>query len=133
MEVINGAELALLLKKKGIKQKDLCEKLDIDQSLVSKYYHDVHVMPAPFLLKVAKLAGLQMSDLIKDEPSGIIASEPMVMYERTPKKESRTNHVVDGLAIGEYIMMIEKRLIDVEQSLKEMQKKSSRVMEMATM
>ena len=129
MDVIKGSDLKLLLKKKGISQKDVVDTLGFTQTMVSRYYNDKNEMPASFILKVAKLARLQMSDLVKgDGPSVHIVSEPSVVYERTPKKEPIAS--VDGLAIGEYIMMIEKRLLAVEQSLKDMQNKRDRVMEL---
>ena len=129
MDVIKGSDLKLLLKKKGISQKDVVDTLGFTQTMVSRYYNDKNEMPASFILKVAKLARLQMSDLVKgDGPSVHIVSEPSAVYERTPKKEPIPS--VDGLAIGEYIMMIEKRLLAVEQSLKDMQNKRDRVMEL---
>ena len=129
MDVIKGSDLKLLLKKKGITSNYLSDTLGIHKTSISRYFTDDIAMPATFILKVAKLAGLQMSDLVKgDGPSVHIVSEPSVVYERTPKKEPIPS--VDGLAIGEYIMMIEKRLLAVEQSLKDMQNKRDRVMEL---
>ncbi len=135
MDVIKGSDLKLLLKKKGISQKDVVDTLGFAQNMVSRYYNDKNEMPASFILKVAKLARLQMSDLAKgDGPSVHIVSEPSVVYERTPKKEpihtTGIDVLINGMPIGEYIQMVEKRLADMERSLKEMEKKGHKVMEM---
>lgn len=66
MDVIKGSDLKLLLKKKGISQKDLIDSLGFNQTVISRYYNDKNEMPASFLLKVAKMAGLKMSDHFPD-------------------------------------------------------------------
>ncbi len=69
MEVINGAELALLLKKKGIKQKTVCEKLDIDQGLVGQ--QDYRIVGDDGMSKKQKMA----IDLVNNGSSIEIISE----------------------------------------------------------
>ncbi|HMR88770.1 MAG TPA: helix-turn-helix transcriptional regulator [Saprospiraceae bacterium] len=137
MNVINGSELALILKKKGIKQKTICEKLDIDQTLVSKYYNNVHTMPGDFIIKVAKLAGLEISDLIKSDDLPVnIVNEPSEIYEKSDKAHqsaSKVDLLVDGLSISEYIKKIEQRLAEMERSVIDLQKKSFNVMEVMAM
>lgn len=131
MEVINGSDLALLLKKKGIKQKTICEKLNIDQSLVSKYYNDVFTMPAPFLLKVAALAGLEMNDLVKLEkqkPDTI--KEPEAIYKKKEKEDLiNIEMLINGTSVSDYLSKIEQRLADMERTIQDMEKKSIKVNE----
>lgn len=138
MDVIKGSDLKLLLKRKGITSNYISDTLGIHKTSISRYFTDDIAMPATFMLKVAKLAGLEMSDLIKDDsPKSSIASEPPFIYKRTPTKEPTPTHGIDvsinGLPIGEYIRMVEKRLSDMERSIYDMEKKSTRVMEMASM
>jgi len=58
MDVIKGSDLKLLLKRRGISSTYLSEMLSIHKSQISRYFTDDITMPASFLLKVAKLAGL---------------------------------------------------------------------------
>lgn len=136
MDVIKGSDLKLLLKKKGISQKDLIDSLGFNQTVISRYYNDKNEMPASFLLKVAKLAGLEMSDLLKEDGiSTKIASEPMAVYERTIKNEPKAvtpdiEVCINGMSIAAYIQMVEQRLADMERSVMDLQKKSNRVMDL---
>lgn len=136
MEVIKGSDLKLLLKKKGISQKDLIDSLGFNQTVISRYYNDKNEMPASFLLKVAKLAGLDMSDLIKEDSiSTNIVSEPMAVYGRTVKNEPKAvtpdiEVSIKGMSLSAYIQMVEQRLADMERSVMDLQKKRDKVMEM---
>ena len=90
MDVIKGSDLKLLLKRRGITSTYLSEMLSIHKSQISRYFTDDITMPASFLLKVAKLANLEMSDLIKEDGiSTNIVSEPMAVYGRTVKNEPK--------------------------------------------
>lgn len=136
MEVIKGSDLKLLLKRRGITSTYLSEMLSIHKSQISRYFTDDITMPASFLLKVAKLAGLDMSDLIKEDSiSTNIVSEPMAVYGRTVKNEPKAvtpdiEVSIKGMSLSAYIQMIEQRLADMERSVMDLQKKSNKVMEM---
>lgn len=123
MDVIKGSDLKLLLKKKGISSAYLSESLSIHKSQISRYFTDDVAMPAIFILKVAKLADLEISDLIKEDGiSTKVASEPMAVYERTVKKEPKavTHDIevsINGMSITKYIRMVEQRLADMERSV----------------
>lgn len=92
IELISGKKLKILLKKRGILQKDLMKEFGFNQTTISRYFTDDQQMPASFIIKVAIYAGLQIKDLIEgqvDEPVlyrhpdndvTSIAAEPQAEY-----------------------------------------------------
>jgi len=136
MDVIKGSDLKLLLKRRGISSTYLSESLSIHKSQISRYFTDDIAMPATFIIKVAKVARLEISDLIKEDGiSTKIASEPMAVYERTIKNEPKAvtpdiEVCINGMSISAYIQMVEQRLADMERSVMDLQKKSNRVMDL---
>lgn len=93
VELIKGSQLKILLKRKGIKLKDIVEKFDMNRIMVSRYLNDNAAMPASFVLKVALYANLNLNDLLEGtiNPNTIditytnVAAEPQVPYITAPK------------------------------------------------
>lgn len=67
IKLISGKNLKILLKRKGISQKELIAKFGLHQTTVSRYLTDSMQMPASFILKVAKYANLSINDLIEGD------------------------------------------------------------------
>ena len=132
MDVIKGSDLKLLLKRKGITSTYLSEKLSIHKSQISRYFTDDIAMPANFIVKVAKLASLEISDLIKMDKDDIV-SEPAVPYKKIEKMSTPANVdvIIDGVSITDYIQKVEKRLSEMERSVMDLHKKGYKVMELA--
>lgn len=99
IELIKGSDLKLKLKKKGILQQDIVKKFGYNANTVSRYLSETNPMqmPASFVINVAIMANLNISDLIEgyDDPYTIIdmsdkepkslAAEPQVQYITAPK------------------------------------------------
>lgn len=67
INLISGENLKILLKRKGITQKEIIEKFGLHQTTVSRYLTGSMQMPASFILKVAKYANLSINDLIEGD------------------------------------------------------------------
>jgi transcriptional regulator with XRE-family HTH domain len=95
IELIKGSDLKLKLKKKGILQQDIVKKFGYNANTVSRYLSETNPMqmPASFVINVAIMAKLNLSDLIQgyNDPYIItdmrdkeVAAEPQVPYIAAP-------------------------------------------------
>lgn len=129
MEVIKGPNLKLLLKRKGITSAEICSRLNMNPTTVSRYFTDSIAMPATFLIKVAAFANLEIADLIiyESDETRNVANEPRVEYKKgkiPPPPPTEITIMVEGVPIAEKLHKIEKEMVLVLEKLNEMEKKS---------
>lgn len=121
IQIISGSKLKIMLKRKRILQKDICENLNMNQATVSRYFTNDMSMPATFILRVAKFANFSIDELIETYEIGDIS--PQVLneqkggYDRSgggdPSKRGG-NGLIDTEALEAVIGDLQKRLTDLE-------------------
>jgi transcriptional regulator with XRE-family HTH domain len=92
--IISGAELRLILKRKRILINDLIEEFGYNRTTISRYLNDKQQMPAHFIINVAAFAGLSIEQLLEKPvkkyntqlPNSLRAAEPLTAYQRNKKK-----------------------------------------------
>jgi transcriptional regulator with XRE-family HTH domain len=95
IELITGGQLKILLKRRGIKISELVDAFDFNRITISRYFNDHVQMPADFIIKVAKFAGLSLDQLTEghiepaviDVPHIEVAAEPVLDYIPEPAKK----------------------------------------------
>lgn len=98
LKLIKGSYLKILLKRKKISQKELCDEFGFNRTTVSRYFSDDMAMPANFIIKVAAYSGLSISDLtegndIKSEKS--TNSETQISSQEKYISASTLHHVAE--------------------------------------
>lgn len=74
-----GRKISLLRKKKGLNQKEVCEKLGISQALLSHYEKGIRECGLSFLVKIADLYDVSVDYLLGRSPnSSALNEEPDV-------------------------------------------------------
>lgn len=96
IELISGSQLKILLKRRGIKISELVDAFEFNRITISRYFNDHVPMPADFIIKVAKFAGLSLDQLlegqfessVKINPQTDVAAEPETEYIQEPPPEA---------------------------------------------
>lgn len=92
IELISGSQLKILLKRRSIKISELVDAFDFNRITISRYFNDHVPMPADFIIKVAKFAGLSLDQLLEGQfESSVtetthtdVAAEPEIEYVQEP-------------------------------------------------
>lgn len=126
--MIKGSELQLLLKKRGILQKDICKKLNINQSQVSRYFTDDINMPATFVIDVAVMANLTIDELIKSQPNKVL--EPHVPYIKRVNSlntNKGTSIMIDNSPLDEVILYLKSEIERINSELIKLKNNNSKL------
>lgn len=110
--LIKGSELKLILKKKKVSQKDLCEALGYNQATASRYFTDNLSLSAQFLVDVMIYAKIGLREVIEkgvvvDIAPHLLAAETQEIYG-TEEKASTIKE------LRSQMRMIERRLSELE-------------------
>ena len=74
-----GRKIKYLLEEKGIKQKELAEKIGVHEVTVSRYINGNHTPPAEIIKKIAEALGVTSDYLLSDDWK-IAEIDPMDNY-----------------------------------------------------
>lgn len=78
-----GENLQYLRKKNGITQEDLADKLDVTRQTVSKWEQDGNYPETEKILKLCKMFGVTMDELLMGDVAGVVTEDDQVKEKAT--------------------------------------------------